>query len=131
MPRQPSQLKIMHLNIQSINNKQKELQHHIAVNQIDILSLNETWLKPNQKLKIPNYNTVRKERPIQAGGGVLLAIHRDILFEPININSEEEIIAVKLLRASPEGENIIVVSYYNSPQNRSRIFYRSTATSSY
>ena len=118
MPRQPSQLKVMHLNIQSINNKQKELQHHIAVNQIDILSLNETWLKPNQKLKIPNYNTVRKERPTQAGGGVLLAIHRDILFEPININSEEEIIAVKLLRASPEGENIIVVSYYNPPDKQ-------------
>jgi exonuclease III len=73
MPRQQSKIKIMHLNIQSVNHKIKELQHHIATNQIDVLSLNETWLKPHQKVRIPNYIVVRKDRPAQAGGGVLLA----------------------------------------------------------
>jgi exonuclease III len=53
MPIRPSQLKIMHLNVQSISNKLKEIQHHIATEEIDILSLNETWLKPSQKLKMP------------------------------------------------------------------------------
>ena len=118
MPRRPSQLKIMHLNVQSISNKLKEIQHHIATEEIDILSLNETWLKPSQKLKMPNYSLVRKDRPSQPHGGVLLAIHKDILYEPINLPGEEEIVAVKLLKASPEGENITVVSLYNPPDKQ-------------
>ena len=80
-----------------------------------MLSLNETWLKPHQQVRIPNYTLVRKDRPAQAGGGVLLAIHRDILFEPVKHEYEEEIVAVKLVNASPEGESITIASLYNPP----------------
>ena len=39
-----SSLKIAHLNIHSVNNKIDELRHFIHSNNIDIMSLNETFL---------------------------------------------------------------------------------------
>jgi hypothetical protein len=57
-----NQLKIAHLNIQSISNKLDELKHYIATNNIDIMSVNETWLSANKTINISNHTILRKDR---------------------------------------------------------------------
>ena len=116
MNRQTRELKIMHINIQSINNKLAELKHYLATNQIDICSVNETWLNSNKKLHVPNYEVVRRDRSNQQGGGVLLLIHKEIQFQQLQHQHDEEIIIIKLKQATKSKQDITLVSYYNPPQ---------------
>ena len=66
----------------------------------DILILNETWLKSNFKLDIPNYTITRKGRPSRQGGGVAILVRNDIKFDFIdmcsNINMDNEAITILL-----------------------------------
>ena len=66
----------------------------------DILILNETWLKSNFKLDIPNYTITRKGRPSRQGGGVAIIVRNDIKFDIIdmcsNINTDNEAITILL-----------------------------------
>ena len=59
-------LKIAHINIRSIS-KKFELQLFLQENEIDILALNETWLKQKDQFQIPNYVMIRKDRPRKKG----------------------------------------------------------------
>lgn len=72
-------LKIMHWNAQSITNisKQIELQLFLHSNTIDILLLNETFLKPDLNFKIPGYRIYRHDRESN-GGGVAIVIKNSI-----------------------------------------------------
>ena len=58
-----SKLKLAHVNIRSCRNKELEISVFLKKNDIDILTLNETWLKNNFKLDIPNYTITRSDRP--------------------------------------------------------------------
>ena len=44
-------IKILQLNIRSIRPNIEELKNYITKNSIDIVCLNETWLKKNEKVK--------------------------------------------------------------------------------
>ena len=63
-------------------------------NDIDILTLNETWLKNNFKLDIPNYTITCKDRPSRQGGGVAILVQNDIKSDITgtcsNINTDNE-----------------------------------------
>ena len=50
-----SKLKLAHINIHSCRNTEMEISLFLKENDIDILALNETWLKSKFKLVIPNY----------------------------------------------------------------------------
>ena len=76
-----STLKLAHVNIRSCRNKEVELSLFLKENDTDILSLNETWLKSNFKLDIPNYTITRKVRPRRQGGGVAILVRNDIKFD--------------------------------------------------
>ena len=69
-------------------------------NDIDIVTLNETWLKNNFKPDIPNYTITRKNRPSRQGGGVAILVCNDIKFNIIdtcsNINTDNEAITICL-----------------------------------
>ena len=78
-------LNIAHINIRSCINKNLELQLFLKENNIDILTLNETRLKPNKKFEIPNYVVLRKDRAKKKGGGVTVILRKDIKFEPLTI----------------------------------------------
>ena len=70
-------IKIAHLNIQSMN-KLLLLKHFLVTNHIDIMLLNETFLKESQLLHIENYEIIRRDRKDRVGGGVCLIIHNTI-----------------------------------------------------
>jgi hypothetical protein len=65
-------LKVCHINITSIKKHQGEL--YARFYDYDILSINETNLKPQQHLDLPGFNIFRNDRIDKTGGGVLLAI---------------------------------------------------------
>ena len=56
-------LKLTHINIRSCRNKEMEISIFLKENDIDILTLNETWLKSTFKLDIPNYSITHNDRP--------------------------------------------------------------------
>jgi len=80
-------LKLLNLNCQSISSKKVEFQHIIDTTKPDIVCATETWLTPNHRdgeigdpEEFPtNFNIFRKDRSHRRGGGVLLAVIKDIL----------------------------------------------------
>ena len=69
-------------------------------NDIDILSLNETWLKSNFKLDIPNYTIEHRGRLRRQGGGVAILVCNGIKFDVIDpcstLNTDNEAITMLL-----------------------------------
>ncbi|XP_065369085.1 uncharacterized protein LOC135961480 [Calliphora vicina] len=68
-------LHVMHWNAQGITTHSaiSQLEQFIRKNNIDIVLLNETFLKPHHKFLIVGYKVYRRDRPTH-GGGVLIAI---------------------------------------------------------
>lgn len=101
-------------NATSIKNKVHELTFFPEKFSIPPAILTETWLKPIDSLSIPNYTSIRKDRPIDQGGGVATLIHNNIhwqsLYQP---NLDLEYVSVKVLTPSP----LIIVPVYIPPQN--------------
>ena len=107
-----SKLKLAHINIRSCRNKGVEISLFLNENDIDILTLNETWLKSNFKLDVPNYNITRNDRPKRRGGGVAILVRDDIKFDIIDtcsaINTDNEAITI-LLKDSQNPINISTI----------------------
>ena len=110
-----SKLKLAHINICSCRNKEVEISLFLKENDIDILTLNETLLKNNFKLDIPNYIT-HKDRPSWQGVGVAILVRYDIKFNIIdtcsNINTENEAITICLKNTE---DQITITTIYISP----------------
>ena len=107
-----SKLKLAHISIRSCRNKEVEISLFLKENDIDILSLNETWLKSNFKLDIPNYTIARRDRLRRQGGGVAILVRTDIKFDIIDLrstlNSDNEAITV-LLKNSQDSISISTI----------------------
>ena len=112
-------LRISHLNIQSIYNKLDQLKHYLATSRIDIMSINETWLKPTSTIAIDNYRIVRNDRLHSGGGGVCLIIHNSICFSTISIPGSigTESVTVRLHDCIRGKKDLIITTIYNPPLN--------------
>ena len=101
-----SKLNLTHINIRSCRNKEVEIFLFLKENDIDILTLNKTWLKYNFKLDIPNYTITRKDRPSRQGGRVVILVRNDINFDIVdtcsNINTDNEVITIRLKNTEDE-----------------------------
>ena len=114
-------LKILHVNIQSINNETKTilLQQLINISEPDIISLNETFLKPNKALKIAGYQIYRSDRLVRKGGGAALCIKNTLNGSMIDLT-------YKLVHENGVGfqldlknnKKISIFSLYSSPSTR-------------
>lgn len=73
-------LSVLHFNASSINNKVFEINEFLSVSDIDVLSVNESWLTPNSRFKLlPVYLVFTCDRNIGIqGGGVLLAVKKEL-----------------------------------------------------
>ena len=107
-----SKLKLTHINTRSCRNKEVEMSLFLKENDIDILSFNETWLKSNFKLDIPNYTIARRDRLKRQGGGVAILVRNDIKFDIIDlcssINTDNEAITI-LLKNSQDSISISTI----------------------
>lgn len=112
------ELLIYHHNIRSVESKTIDLKIQLNELQPDIISLNETHLKENNTFEIKGYNIIsfeRKAKRIGAkqGGGVLIAVKKEIPYKVLNIqNSDEHNEAVGVLLRDQQNEEIIIVSLY-------------------
>ena len=96
-----SKLKLTHLNIRSSRNKDMEISLFPKENDIDILTLNEAWLKSNFNLDILNYTIIRKDRASRLwrwGGAILVfnVIKFVIIDTCSTINTDNEAITILL-----------------------------------
>jgi ribonuclease HI len=98
---------VVQWNCRSICSKKSDLIHIINKYKPFVISLQETWLRPNFNFKIPGFACVREDRP-DCYGGVALLINTSTPFVHIPIsqhNVDFNIIAVKV-------NNICFVSIY-------------------
>ena len=61
-------MSIVFWNCQGLTPKGKELQNYLQENQIDILALNETYLKPKHKFHVPGCEIYKNDRPVGIKG---------------------------------------------------------------
>lgn len=99
-------LKILHININSVNSKIKELKHLTTKNNYDLVLLNETKLDTDKTPPtIPNYQCYYKNRTAN-GGGVAIYIKSSLDAKEMNIKSTYETVALEI------GE-ILIIAVYN------------------
>ncbi|RNA11529.1 AP-like endonuclease reverse transcriptase, partial [Brachionus plicatilis] len=84
-----NKLKILHLNAQSIVNESKKilLQNLIESTDPDVISINETFLKPKKPLNLLNYNVYRSDRLFRKGGGAAICIKKTLSGNPIDLSN--------------------------------------------
>lgn len=118
MYRQPNRiLKIKHLNIQSINSKIDLLKNYIGQSKADIISISETWLKPEQNIFIDNYNFARNDRTVGHGGACLI-IHNSINYTRIDTAPIEGVnhVTIRIHNCIKEKQDLFITSIYSPPQ---------------
>ena len=101
-------LKIAHLNIQSISSKIDEFSDWIIREHVDIMSINESWLSAGTPLNISSYKVIRKDRASgQTRGGVCLLVHNSLNYKELATPSvfNEECLAVKIENILPNGKD--------------------------
>ncbi|CAF2981077.1 unnamed protein product [Rotaria sp. Silwood2] len=102
----------MHCNVTSIKKHKDEIMAKFS--DCDIISINETNLKPQQLFSLPGYHLYRNDRQNKQGGGVLLSVRNNIkYFEIFNQTIEDnETLAVQI-----ETSNgfLLVASIYIPP----------------
>ena len=59
--------------------KRKQLHNYLLENQIDILALNETFLKPKFKFHLPGYDIFKNDRLVDTKGGVAILVKKGII----------------------------------------------------
>ena len=70
---------IVFWNCQGLRPKPKELQNYLLENQIDILALNETFLKPTIKFHFSGYGIYKNDRLVGTKGGVAILVKKGII----------------------------------------------------
>lgn len=109
-------LKIIHWNANGITNKLNELHSLVNHQNIDIILLNETHLKPSLNLKIPNYHTYRTDLPPIRGspahGGTAILVHRRIIHKPTALRTELQSTSIIIKLNNIE---ILISSVYKPP----------------
>ena len=61
-------LNLMHINIRGLRRKFEELIFALNVKKIDVVSINETILRPKHKVTIPEYKPIKKDCSTSQGG---------------------------------------------------------------
>ena len=109
-------LKFMHLKIRGLHSKIEELQITLKERNVDICSLNETFLKSKKKVDIPGYHLVRKDRSTGKGGGVAFLVKPDIKFEELELNIQSNINNIKykaIVINNSKIQDLIICTYYS------------------
>ena len=78
--RDQEQTEIIHININGITNKHTELIHYLNEHNPQFVTINESKIRKQHTIRIPNYHVIRKDRENQGrgvGGGVAILIRKD------------------------------------------------------
>ena len=104
-------LRIIFWNCRSILTRYTELQS--KTNLFDILICVEPWLTSKDKIHLPGFATLRKDRAHSRGGGIIIFIRNNLAFiELNNISSPHytvELCGIKLNNITPAIDLIICI----------------------
>lgn len=104
-------------NLNGLNKQKEELKEFLEDQNIDIMLVNETHLRPNQKAKIANYNLFRKDRLINKGGGVAIYTKRSIKCTEFILPNMDTIEAVAVIAEDDDHGEVLFISVYNPPNS--------------
>ena len=95
-------MNIVFWNCQGLRPKRKQLQNYLLENQIDILALNETFLKPKFKFHLPGYDIYKNDRLVGNKDGVAILVKKGIIVnqdlknDHFNVITDNEALAVEI-----------------------------------
>lgn len=101
-------------NACSLYPKRHELENFLTDEGIDIMLIQETFLRPCTTFKTPNYVTYRNDRPGRMGGGTAILIKRNIHHTPHQTPALEHIEATAI-KITIKGKDTLVASIYIPP----------------
>ena len=116
--------KVLVANLQSAEAKKETFWELLGSSNPDIIIASETWLTPaiqNSKVIPENYQVYRTDRA-DGYGGVLIGIKDDIIADKLEIDHQNELVAVKIttVRKNP----LIIISAYR-PTNKDEVYISS------
>lgn len=106
--------KIAFWSCNGITNKKTELQVFMQEQDIDVMLLNETHLKPSENLIIPNYTVHRTDRKINQEGGTAAVVKQSLLHNQLPQPDQERIETTGIQIQTAQGP-INVYSTYIPP----------------
>ena len=121
-------MNIVFWNCQGLRPKRKELQNYLLENQIDILALNETFLKPKFKFHLPGYDIYKNDRLIGTKGGVAILVKKGIIVnqdwknEHFNVVTDNEALTIEI--ELQNGDKVILATIYCPNGNPSLRLFR-------
>ena len=121
-------MNIVFWNCQGLRPKRKELQNYLLENQINILALNETFLKPKFKFHLPGYDIYKNDRLIGTKGGVAILVKKGIIVnqdwknEHFNVITDNEALAIEI--ELQKGDKVILATIYCPNGNPSLRLFR-------
>ena len=121
-------MNIVFWNCQGLRTKRKELQNYLLENQIDILALKETFLKPKFKFHLPGYDIYKNDRLVGTKGGVAILVKKGIIVnqewknEHFNVITDNEALAIEI--ELQNGDKIILATIYCPNGNPSLRLFR-------
>ena len=110
-------INIVHINIRGILTSQTELNLHINERQPHVITLNETFLKPHNKLKIPNYNIIRKDRRDRRNGGVAILYQKDLPVTEVELPGQFHKCEALAVKVRIPNWPLHISTIYNPPEN--------------
>ena len=126
---------IAHNNARSLlsDGPLSEIASLVLFNNIDILCLSETWLKPHHMsstLLIPGYKPpINPDRPARRGGGVAVYLHDGIAFKRLQlVPTDIECLAMEV--RLPRRKSLAVIVCYRPPNGNVDTFLDSWILSS-
>ena len=122
-------MNIVFWNCKGLRPKRKELQNYLLENQIDILALNETFLKPKFKFHLPGYDIYKNDRLVGTKGGVAILVKKGNIVnqerkkpEHFNVITDNEALALDIELQS--GDKVILTTIYCPNGNPSSRLFR-------
>ena len=109
-------MNIVFWNCQGLRPKRKELQNYLLENQIDILTLNETFLKPKFKFHFPRYDIYKNDRLVGNKGRITILVKKGIIVnqegknEHFSVITDNEALAVEI--EFQNGDKVILATIY-------------------
>ena len=83
-----------------------------------LILLWESWLRPDSKFTLRNFNLLRIDRSNCQGGGLLMAIRHHIPFEPIHwIYSLNDFLDTQAITIPTDLGQMLIVNVYRNPRS--------------
>ena len=121
-------MNIVFWNCQGLRPKRNELHNYMLENQIDILALNETFLKPKFKFHLSGYDIYKNDRLVGTKGGVAILVKKGIIVnqewknEHFNVITDNEALAIEIQLQN--GDKVILATIYCPNGNPSLRLFR-------